>query len=667
MRTDTQPLLVQVQAVTAAATPLGEVPVEVVRLEPDRFDVVAKAVTRGDGIAVLELAPDLWGQRLLARLAGEAEQGVVLSRAELDGEVAAILTVTAAGGVDASRMVLLADHLVATRRVRADDLASDLAAPSPDSFVRLLPAAERARLLEDFARGLRRKGTGDEVADLYLVDPDALRRGRVKLLPIRELPEKFTPRPSPLIDLDQFLKPGLGWEIFPWALPDDQSYRDYLRSVFVLFAQQQKWGVGADPATYGHIVERQMQRRFFQDFRTANRTEVPLNRLLVPIVTSILTAPTGSGFGFGRATAALPAQGTQPDRVHLDALLALAPVEVQEFANRYRLPLTEPDSTTSTPVQLNVYTLSRALSDTAQGPPEPRENVIDPQLPGEEGKPILWKEVVGSAPFFLRFDEWLARQQPFFAENLFALRTQVTGVAKGTWLTEARKKFLEYHKGLPGTQSLTPYHGYFGSMDEVHRSATFLLAYGAADAKLVELVQAIDKSQFATAARLADEAERLLNAAVPSPHSGEDWEPELSVGNFPRPLSLAKRRKAKVANITQLTGTSGTYLPDGLERFFELARPEDLWLDVVHFRIARDQATRLRVYQLRFVLPMLRATVRSGLGDIPGAVDILAGVTGFYIGIGMLGTPAGMVKHPDAIAAHTRVVAGRLRWSDQLG
>ena len=52
-------------------------------------------------------------------------------------------------------------------------------------------------------------------------------------------------------------------------------------------------------------------------------------------------------------------------------------------------------------------------------------------------------------------------------------------------------------------------------MDEVHRSATFLLAYGAADAKLTELVQAIDKSQFATAARLADEAEQLLNAAAP--------------------------------------------------------------------------------------------------------------------------------------------------------
>jgi hypothetical protein len=65
---------------------------------------------------------------------------------------------------------------------------------------------------------------------------------------------------------------------------------------------------------------------------------------------------------------------------------------------------------------------------------------------------------------------------------------------------------------------------------------------------------------------------------------------------------------------------------------------------------------------------MLRATVRAGLGDLPGTVDVLAGVTGFYIGIGMLGTPAGMVKHPDAITPDTtRVVAGRLRWYDPLG
>ena len=151
-----------------------------------------------------------------------------------------------------------------------------------------------------------------------------------------------------------------------------ESYRDYLRSVFVLFAHQQKLGVGADPKTFPDVVERQLKRRFFQDFRTADRTEVPLNRLLVPLVTAILTAPDRVRVRVQVAAATLPAQGTRTDRQHLDALLALAPVNVQEFANRYRLPLTEPDSATSTPVKLNIYTLSRILSDTAQGPVEPR-------------------------------------------------------------------------------------------------------------------------------------------------------------------------------------------------------------------------------------------------------------------------------------------------------
>lgn len=666
MLTENEPLPVRVQARHATtAEPLGDVVIEAVSVNGDHADAVTAARTGSDGFAVLDLDSDLWGRQLMVRVAGQAEHGVAVTCAMLNGAGTAVLAVEGTGEVDPRQLALLADHLIATRRVRADDLATDLADPGADSIVHLLSAGDRARLLADLAHALTHNGEVDQAGDAHLVDPVALRDGELRLVPIRDLPHDLGIRPEPNPDL--ITRPGVVWDVFPWALPDDQSYRDYLRSVFLLFAHQQKLGVGADPRTFPDIVERQLQRRFFQDFRTSDRTELPLNRMLVPIVTSILTAPAGSGFGFGLTAAALPAQGNHPDRQHLDTLLALAPVTVEEFSNRYRLPLAEPDSAVWTPVMLNVYTLSRVLSDTAQGPVEPPENVIEPQLPGVEGKPILWREVVGSAPFFLRFDEWLARQQPFFAENLFALRTQVASVATGPWLDEPRKTFLEYHRVLPATQSMTSYNGYFGSMDEVHRSATFLLAYGAADAKLTELVQAIDKSQFAAAARLADEAEHLLNSASPSTRPGEDWEPEFSVGNLPRPLSLRRRRKAQVSNITELTGTPTTYPPDGFERYYELARPSDLWRDVVHFRIARDQATRLRTYQQRFLLPMLRATVRSGLGDLPGAVDVLAGVTGFYVGIGMLGTPTGMVRHPDAISPTTRVVAGRLRWNDPLG
>ncbi len=322
-----------------------------------------------------------------------------------------MLDVAASEDVHAESFTLLADHLVATRRVRAEDLASDLENPAADSAVRLLSAGDRAFLIDRLAHGLLHHDDGS--GDAVLVDPASLRDGELTLVPIGDLAD----RPDfPITAGADFTKPGLGWGLFPWALPDDQSYRDYLRSVFVLYAHQQKLGYAADPKSFPDLVVRQLTHRFFQDFLTEDRTEVPLNHLLVPIVTAILAAPTASGFGFAIPAATLPVQGTTSDRQHLDALLAAAGISVQEFANRYRLQVTEPDTTMSTPAQLNIYTLSRILSDSAQGPIEPPENVIEPQLPGTEGKPILWNEVVGSAPFFLRFDEWLARQQPFYAE-----------------------------------------------------------------------------------------------------------------------------------------------------------------------------------------------------------------------------------------------------------
>ncbi|BCL13086.1 Tc toxin subunit A-related protein [Micromonospora sagamiensis] len=617
--------------------------------------VVARARTDGEGIAGLEIDENLWRQPLTVRIDRDGEETPVTREALFHDEPIR-LAVRGRGDVDRGRLAMLADHLVATRRVLAGDLVDDLTRPAPDSMVRLLTPGERAHLLDKL-------GGGDQQADVRVVNPDALRDGTVGYLPHPDLDAHVD---VDKIDPDRFTWPGPLWDWFPWSLPDDQSYRDYLHGVFVLFAHQQKLGVTADATAFPDLVERQLKRRFFQDFRTADRTETPLNKLLIPLVTAILTAPTGNGFGFAVPVASIPPQGNLTDRAHLDVLLALAPVDVEEFANRYRLPLHEPDTTVSTPVLLNVHTLSRVLSDTAQGPVEPAENVIEPQLPGVEGKPILWPDVVGSAPFFLRFDEWLGRQQPFFPENLFALRTQVDGVARGPWLDENRRKFLQYHETIPFTHTSEPYAPFFGSIGEVRRSATFLLRYGAADAKLVELVEAIDKGQFATAVRLADEAEQLLRDASPNPAAGEDWEPEFSAGNSSRPASLARRRAVKVTTIVELTGTRKPYLPDGFERFFELGRPTDLWRDVGSFRIARDHATRLRTYQERFLLPMLRALIRWGLGDIPGVVEVLSTVTGYYVGVGMLGTPGGMVQHPDTHEAK-RVVAGRLRWDDPLG
>ncbi|QBJ96010.1 hypothetical protein ERC79_08520 [Rhodococcus sp. ABRD24] len=665
MGADADRLTVRVQVHhRATGWPIAEAPVEIALDDL----VIADAPTNADGLVALEIDSSAWRQGLTARLAGD-RVGTPVVPAVLLGRAMAELFVMPTSAVDAGSYATLADHLVTSRRFRADDLARDLIRPDYDSVVRLLSVQERIRILDDLLEHLPEDRLSDGYND-HLIDPDALRQGTVQPVPVRDLD----------LDLDLDLEPfpldpdSLGlpiWDRFPWSLPDDQSYRDYLRGALVLFAHQQKHGPSADPKKFPEVVERQLQVRFFQDFRTSERTEIPVNRMLIPIVQKILAAPTGSGFGFGIAADAIPTQGLISDREHLDVLLALAPVDVQEFSNRYRLPLAEPDSHMSSPVLLNVHTLSRILSDTAQGPIEPSDNVIDPQLPGERGKPFLWREVVGSAPFFLRYEEWLARQRPFFPENLFALRTQIVGNRVGPWLTEDRRNFLEYHRDRPDTWGIEAYKPYFGSIDEVRRSATFLLAYGATDTKLLELVAAIDKGQFRAAARLADEADRLLDAG-PSTKPGEDWEPTLSVGNFPRPVSFGKRRALKVTTITELTGTRASYPPDGFEQYFELATPSaldgGLYGDVVDFRIARDQATRLRVYQKRYLLPMLRVQIHIGLGDLQGAVDTAASVTGFFVGIGTPGTPAGMVRHPNAGAViATRVVAGKLVWNEQLG
>ena len=557
---------------------------------------------------------------------------------------------------------LLADHVVTNRRVRVPDLAADLAIPQADSTVRILLAGERARLFDDLLDAVGAHDGESLEREVRVLDPGALRRDGISLVapPPASIFILVGHPPSPD-------RPARSGRRFRGRGPTTSRTATTCGVSSCSSRISRRAGASANPTAFPAIVEAQLQRRFFQDFQTTDRTEGALNRLLVRILSAILTAPTGSGFGLGLAAGSLPAQGIQSDREYLDALLALTTVDVLELENRYRLPLREPDSTLSTPVRLNVYTLSRVLSDTAQGPVEPPENVIQPQLPGAQGRTILWADVVGSAPFFLRFEEWRDRQQAFFPENLFAIRTQVIGTGvQGPWLDDRRKTFLEFHKAIPFTHSLTNYQPYFGSIGEVHRAAEFLLAYGAADAKLVELVNAIDKAQFTAAARLAGEAAQLLNAANPKPATGENWEPDSSSGNFPRPLSTSKRRQVKVSNITELTGTRRTYLPDGFERFFELPRPIDVWQDVVHFRIALETATRLREYQRRFVLPMLVATVRAGLGDVPGASELLAGVTGFYVGVGMLGTPAGMFRHPAAAQAK-RSVAARVLWDEQLG
>ena len=169
------------------------------------------------------------------------------------------------------------------------DLAADLAIPQADSTVRILLAGERARLFDDLLDAVGAHDGESLEREVRVLDPDALRRDGISLV---------APPPASIFDPGRTQPGPTGpiWTPFPWALPDDQSYRDYLRSVFVLFAHQQKWGVGADPQTLPRASSSASSQR------ASSRTSGPPTAPRCPstgsscrIVTAILTAPTGSG------------------------------------------------------------------------------------------------------------------------------------------------------------------------------------------------------------------------------------------------------------------------------------------------------------------------------------------------------------------------------------
>jgi hypothetical protein len=71
-----------------------------------------------------------------------------------------------------------------------------------------------------------------------------------------------------------------------------------------------------------------------------------------------------------------------------------------------------PGSTVS-PVDLNVEALLGLLADTWQSRVEP----FPAQPSVVRGNPLIFPQSIGRAPFFLQFEEWLARQRRFFRKT----------------------------------------------------------------------------------------------------------------------------------------------------------------------------------------------------------------------------------------------------------
>ena len=116
---------------------------------------------------------------------------------------------------------------------------------------------------------------------------------------------------------------------------------------------------------------RRLNSRFHQDFESWDTGETPANRICIAILLKMLSAPSGSGYGFNVAAAAIQPQGTLSDRDYLDYLMSLTGEDVEELEKRYRVNLRRSDLELSSPVQQNIDTLQRFFTDSHQ-------SIVDP-------------------------------------------------------------------------------------------------------------------------------------------------------------------------------------------------------------------------------------------------------------------------------------------------
>ncbi|HEX2541206.1 MAG TPA: hypothetical protein VHM00_08995 [Caldimonas sp.] len=310
----------------------------------------------------------------------------------------------------------VARRLAVLRRIEqalldpSDGLAD---AQLPVSFERLGDERSFAELRER-AHGLQRPELAESL--------DAARERALRFGDLREIDVVVDidrlARGDIVAGVNRFREPGFSiFDLYPWMKSPLAGYRDYLRD---RWCDHQRFepvlgGPNAEVASRATMFAR-LSQRLHQRFDTHDETDQPANRVLIPILTEILTAPTGAGYGFGIAPAAIEAMGERTHREHVDYLVALSGLEAAELEKRYRLNLRRSDFERSNPVQQNVDTLQRFFTDSYQSVDDP--HAIAPDRKPGTPEPLISsfpKEAAG--PFFLQYEEWLAREEPFFPEN----------------------------------------------------------------------------------------------------------------------------------------------------------------------------------------------------------------------------------------------------------
>lgn len=256
--------------------------------------------------------------------------------------------------------------------------------------------------------------------------------------------------------INRFMEgPSLHAQFIDGEPPPVVGYRDYLRNGWCDRQRKEyQLVVGwVEVASLATMIQR-LNNRFHQEFATDSASRTPANRLAAEILARALIAADGTGYGFGVAAGDIKAKGDRSDREYLDYLITLTGLDAGELEKRYRIDLGRSDLEWTSPVLQNIHTLQRFFTDSHQSVDDPYAVKPD-RKPGKNELIIIQYPQEAAGPFFLQYEEWLAREEPFFAENHYnprrTYRIEVSGDALQKVLsrTQPLREFLQKPVNYP--------------------------------------------------------------------------------------------------------------------------------------------------------------------------------------------------------------------------
>jgi hypothetical protein len=507
---------------------------------------------------------------------------------------------------------LLSEFLAANRLTSARDLREQLIAPWADSPAASWPVATRLKTLQSLDIAVKDAGVGEDWG--RLLDFDKLDAGT--------------------------LAGSVTGEIFTGAIRDHigkksnlRLYRDYLRGVWVnaaLFMHGATSSPG-DAQPSKATLEKQLDNRLHQNFRTSSEALTSTAALLAEILKPALTVSRDKG-GFGKTANQVPAKASsESDDDYLAKLVQLSGVGSSELQKRFRVDF-EPDAGARTSrIQLNVDALRGFLSDSFQAPFDPYP--ISPDARQDRQRPIVLPGFAGSAPFYLQYEEWLDRQQPFYCENAFDIRRTIPVFS--AQFREAVQTFMG-GRDFDARKAFTEAEQH--SVSASDGVGSILVGLFAFTDQLTQSVGQIDQGDYNGAlASLADvevaaqaTLKRLLNRYWYKEAFSFQWN---SGSEIHRDISLPARAGMPTDSVEALSALEGFFQPP---YFLPLNYPSGFDNDTNRIISTLTSATlyvHWLYYVLQVMLPFLRAGIAQATRNYAEACRQLGFLTGNFVGV----------------------------------